>query len=116
MDAGTYGGSKAAKVLVKILEQEANPKYIRKVGNYYNEFTNVANDLIYSSLTAEHKTLLCQIWKEKCIKSVNDSQSITEEIKRFLCNIIVMKWRIADRFFRWQNAKQKQEARSKNVS
>jgi len=114
MDAGTYGDSKAAHILVKILEKEASPKYIRKVGNYYNEFTNVVNDLYFSNLSNGHKILLCHIWKEKCIESVNRSQSITEEIKRFLCNILVMKWRQAERDFKFEQKREK--SKKENVS
>ena len=114
MDAASYGGSKASKCLVEILGREANSKYTRKVGNYYNEFTTMANALFYSNLSYEHKLVLCQIWKEKCIKNVKDSTSITDEIKRFLCNVLVMKWRFIEKFFKLRAIEVRKE-RSKNV-
>jgi len=103
LDDNTYGNSKAATILVEILKKENNPKYTRKVGVYFNEFANMANALFNSNLPNEYKTSLCQIWKDKCIDNINNSMSINDEIKRFLCNIIVMKWRMMEKLFKWKH-------------
>lgn len=91
LDPGTWGGTKAAKVLVNICKEQNLPT--KGITKWYNEITNTANILLY--LAAQSKGVHARFAIFDLLKhyqrvkaEVEKSDKVPEICKSYLLNII----------------------------
>jgi len=89
LDPGTYGDSKAAVVLTKILNEIGDHKLARKVGNYFCYYCRGVMQI--ATLTDEEiRTEFFHMWKER-FKLLIEEAKMPEKVASYLRNIMKAK-------------------------
>jgi hypothetical protein len=92
MESHTYGGSKAAEVLVDILDNKY-PHLKRKVGAYWSDYSFTMNQLDRDcDLNHCVKENLCSLFYQDMMKTVGES-GMPSEVISFLRNVMSKRWR-----------------------
>ena len=84
----TFGNSKAAIALARILSEEGNHKCKKFVATNWQKYTTVYNEIWWSKITRAHKHFLINLLTEHTIASINRNVKSPEKVKSYLCNII----------------------------
>lgn len=101
MDANTYGGTPAAVTLVKLIEENdlssENKRISDKVGKMWSEYSTSLRAIVKSDMPSKIKMNLLDLFKEQQFKRCKASPFLTEEIKSYLENIMLAKFRAHQR-------------------
>ena len=88
LDPRTFGGSRAAEVLVEILKTH-DFKTIRKIGRFWSYYTETL-----SELTKLNSKVAIRISGVVYHKAITDTDVFSSDIKTFLRNIVSTKYKI----------------------
>jgi len=96
LKAHTFGKSKAAQDLAKILSE--NPKQIRKSQKFSSDFNHGIHQIGHIPDRGV-RTAVLQGWRDRQLAHVKASV-LTDEVKRFLCNVMSCHYREALKQYR----------------
>ena len=92
MDIKTFGNSKAAQTLVKILNELDDPKIASKVSYLFHSY-NTGLKSIKDIKDRKVRRDLLLMWKNKFIKTVGN-KDLPKEVQSYLLNIITRGYKI----------------------
>jgi adenine-specific DNA methylase len=96
LDTYTFGNSHPAFVLVERLEQLNSTKIVRSVSQYLVN-GNVAIKALENMEDSSTKIYLCNLLRQDILRKLKTAESIPENLRSFIANILITKLKIIER-------------------
>jgi len=96
MDSHTYGNTKAAEILVEMLDRD--PDYKHKVGKYWCDYSRTISQLLTAnSMTNDVRIHLTDLFYYHTMDTL-DATTLPEDIRTYLKNVMSQKRKLAKSF------------------